>query len=269
MAGCAGCRAELDFDFTMAFQPILDVQAGEVFAQEALVRGLNGEGAAAILGRITEENRFAFDQRCRVKAVELASKLRLPGRVSINFLPNAVYEPTHCLRTTIEAARNTGTPLDRIILEVTEGERVTDANHLKRILVTYKQSGLLTAIDDFGAGYSGLNLLAEYQPDIIKLDMNLVRGLDLDTPRRAIVAGILGVCKVLGITTVAEGIETVGEMRALRDMGIELMQGYLFARPQLGVVPVVTWPSVMPSAPAVIAQRPEHPAGWPGDPLHA
>ncbi len=242
LVGCAGCREELDFDFTMAFQPILDVEAGEVFAQEALVRGLSGEGAGAILGRITEANRFAFDQRCRVKAVELASQLRLPGRVSINFLPNAVYEPVHCLRTTLEAARRTGTPLDRIILEVTEGERIVDPQHLKRILLTYKSSGLVTAIDDFGAGYSGLNLLAEYQPDIIKLDMELVRGIDANAARRAIVAGILGVCRALGIATVAEGIETDGEMRTLREMGITLMQGYLFARPQLGVVPAVNWP---------------------------
>ncbi len=269
VAGCAGCRAELDFDFTMAFQPILDVVEGEVYAQEALVRGLNGEGAGAILGRITEANRFAFDQRCRVKAVELAARLGLPGRVSINFLPNAVYEPSHCLRTTLEAARRTGTPLDRIILEVTEGERVTDAQHLKRILVTYKRSGLLTAIDDFGAGYSGLNLLAEYQPDIIKLDMHLVRGIDLEAARRAIVAGIVGVCRALGITPIAEGIETEGEMRTLRELGIRHMQGYLFARPQLGTVPTVIWPAApSPVLNGATSRRDDAP-NWSGGPLPA
>ena len=244
--GCAGCRSGLTFDFTMAFQPILDVASNEVFAHEALVRGLNGEGAATILGQVNEENRFAFDQHCRTKAVEMAADLRLPGRVSINFLPNAVYEPSHCLRTTLEAARRTGTPLDRIILEVTEGERIQDARHLKNILETYKRSGLITAIDDFGAGYAGLNLLAEYQPDIIKLDMELVRGVDQDATRRAIVAGILGVCRALAIKPIAEGIETEAEMRTLRDLGIDLMQGYLFARPQLGAVPAVRWPEQQP-----------------------
>ena len=244
--GCAGCRSGLTFDFTMAFQPILDVASNEVFAHEALVRGLNGEGAATILGQVNEENRFAFDQHCRTKAVEMAADLRLPGRVSINFLPNAVYEPSHCLRTTLEAARRTGTPLDRIILEVTEGERIQDARHLKNVLETYKRSGLITAIDDFGAGYAGLNLLAEYQPDIIKLDMELVRGVDQDATRRAIVAGILGVCRALAIKPIAEGIETEAEMRTLRDLGIDLMQGYLFARPQLGAVPAVRWPEQQP-----------------------
>jgi EAL domain-containing protein (putative c-di-GMP-specific phosphodiesterase class I) len=251
LIGCAGCRDGLDFDFTMAFQPILDLSKQEVFAHEALVRGLGGEGAASILGRVTDGNRFAFDQQCRVKAVELASALRLPGRVSINFLPNAVYEPVHCLRTTIQAARQAGMPLDRIILEVTEGERISDPQHLKRILDAYKRSGLLTAIDDFGAGYAGLNLLAEYQPDIIKLDMDLVRGIDANVTRKAIVGGIVGVCRALSITVVAEGIETEGEMTTLRDLGVDLMQGFLFARPQLGLGPQVTWPEppARPAAP--------------------
>ena len=191
---CAGCRADLDFDFIMAFQPVVDLSTQTAFAHEALVRSLNGEGAGAVLARVTDDNRFAFDQRCRVKAVELAAALRLPGAVSINFMPNAVYEPEHCLRTTLAAARRTGTPLDRIILKVTEGERVDDAGHLRRILETYKRSGLVTAIDDFGAGYAGLNLLADYQPDILKLDMELTRGINADRPRQAIVAAVGVAC---------------------------------------------------------------------------
>ncbi len=240
---CAGCRAELDFDFTMAFQPILDLSSQAVLAHEALVRGLDGEGAGAVLGRVTGANRFAFDQHCRVKAVELAAGLGLPGAVSINFMPNAVYEPAHCLRTTLDAARRTGTPLDRIVLEVTEGERVADAGHLRRILETYKRSGLVTAIDDFGAGYSGLNLLADFQPDIVKLDMELTRGIDTHRPRQAIVAAIVGLCRALSILPIAEGVETEGEMRALRGIGIDHMQGYLFARPRIGAMAEIAWPA--------------------------
>jgi EAL domain-containing protein (putative c-di-GMP-specific phosphodiesterase class I) len=246
VVGCAGCRDGLDFDFTMAFQPILDLSSQTIFAQEALVRSLDGDGAAAVLSKVTDTNRFSFDQQCRVKAVELASTLRLPGRLSINFMPNSVYEPAHCLRTTLQAARKFSMPLDRIIFEVTEGERIADPQHLKRVFDTYKRSGLLTAIDDFGAGYAGLNLLAEYQPDIIKLDMDLVRGIDASAIRRAIVDGILGVCRTLSITVIAEGIETEAEMTTLRDMGVHLFQGFLFARPQLGVVPQIVWPGAAP-----------------------
>lgn len=240
--GCAGCQVALDFDFTMAFQPIIDLPAQRVFAHEALVRGLDGEGAGEILARVSDANRFAFDQLCRVKAIDLATAQALPGALSINFMPNAVYEPAHCLRTTLAAARRTGMPLDRIILEVTEGERVGDAAHLRRILETYKRSGLVTAIDDFGAGYAGLNLLAEYQPDILKIDMELTRGIHLHRARQAIVAAILDVCRALSITPIAEGVETVDEMRTLRDLGIGLMQGYLFARPRIATLPEIAWP---------------------------
>ncbi|TNC74632.1 EAL domain-containing protein [Rubellimicrobium roseum] len=239
---CAGCRTPLGFDITMAFQPILDLDRGHVFAHEALVRGTDGEGAGAVLARVTDDTRFAFDQLCRVRAVELAAALSLPGAVSINFMPNAVYEPAHCLGTTLAAARSTGMALDRIILEVTEGERVADAGHLRRILDTYKRSGLVTAIDDFGAGYSGLNLLAEYQPDIIKLDMNLTRGIDGHRARQAIVAAIVQVCRALSITPIAEGVETAEEMRTLREIGIPLQQGYLFARPRTAALPEIAWP---------------------------
>jgi len=246
--GCAGCASPLDFDFTMAFQPIVDLAGDRVFAYEALVRGLSGQGAGAVLGQVTDKNRFGFDQRCRVKAVELASSLGLDAYLSINFLPNAVYEPIHCLRTTVEAADRTGFPLDRIIFEVTEGERVTDHQHLKNILTTYKKSGLKTAIDDFGAGYAGLNLLADFQPDIIKLDMDLTRGIDADRARRAIVRATLAVCRELDITAIAEGVETVAEMHALQDLGISLMQGYLFAKPGFESLPEVSWPAMEPSA---------------------
>ena len=236
---CAGCAGELGFDFTMAFQPIVDVAARGIWGHEALVRGLRGEGAGSILARVTDDNRFAFDQRARVKAVELATHLRLPGTLSINFLPNAVYEPQRCLRTTIEAAERTGLPLERIMFEVTEGERVADRQHLRHILAAYRQCDLTTAIDDFGAGYAGLNLLAEFQPDVVKVDMDLTRGIDGD---RAIVRGIVGVCQELSIGVIAEGIETAGEMHALQDLGITLMQGYLFARPVVGATPEVRWP---------------------------
>ncbi len=86
-------------------------------------------------------------------------------------MPNAVYEPSRCLRTTLDAARRTGFPVENIIFETTEDERVHDAEYLKQIFVTYRQEGFKTAIDDFGAGYAGLNLLADFQPDIVKLDM--------------------------------------------------------------------------------------------------
>ena len=107
--GCEGCRGGGAFDkpFSMAFQPIVDVSSGKVFAHEALVRGPKGEGAHTILSAVDQTNRYAFDQMCRVKAIELAAALRPPGDdacLSINFMPNAVYEPRACIRLTLDAA---------------------------------------------------------------------------------------------------------------------------------------------------------------------
>jgi EAL domain-containing protein (putative c-di-GMP-specific phosphodiesterase class I) len=225
----------------MAFQPILNVVTGVHFAYEALVRGVNGESAASILGRVNDSNRYRFDQACRVKAIELASKLGLltivDCKLSINFLPNAVYRPETCIRATLEAARLFEFPPERLMFEVTEGERVDDPEHLKSIFREYERQGFTTAIDDFGAGYSGLNLLAKFQPNVLKIDMALTRNIDSDPVRVAIVEGIVLVARRLDITVIAEGIETVGECRALMDLGVELMQGYLFARPDIGRLP--------------------------------
>ena len=236
--GCGGqCADRLDLDFTMAFQPIVDVAGGAVWAHEALVRGTAGQGAGWVLGQVTDATRYAFDQSCRIKAIELASTLPMNGaRLSINFLPNAVYKAEACIRATLAAARRTGFPTDRIIFEVTENERVVDHDHLKSIFNEYKRQGFLTAIDDFGSGYSGLNLLAEFQPDIIKLDMELTRNIDTERARRSIVKAILAVCDDLAITPIAEGIETADEAKTLRDLGVTLMQGYLFAKPAFETV---------------------------------
>jgi EAL domain-containing protein (putative c-di-GMP-specific phosphodiesterase class I) len=241
---CRACRngKELDFEFSMAFQPIVDLRDNSIFAYEALVRGCDGSGAAAILGKVNEKNRYAFDQACRVKAVELASRLQIPCFVSINFLPNAVYQAATCIRATLEAARRFGFPTERLIFEITENEELVDKEHLKSIIQEYRLKGFKTAIDDFGAGYAGLNLLAEFQPDIIKLDMTLVRSICTDPVRQAIVQGILGVCKALNIEVIAEGVETNTELQKLLALGINYYQGYLFAKPEYESLPNVKWP---------------------------
>lgn len=232
----------LPFEFTMAFQPIVNLKDRSVFAYESLVRGVDGASAGHILAQINEKNRYSFDQACRVKSVELAARLSLPCFVSINFLPNAVYQPANCIRATLETARAVNFPTSRIIFEITESEQLVDKEHLKGIIREYKRQGFKTAIDDFGAGYSGLHLLAEFQPDIIKLDMQLLRAIDQDTVRQAIVEGILGVCRALSIDVIAEGVETTAELQHLHSMGINLFQGFLFAHPAIEALPPVQWP---------------------------
>lgn len=242
--GCAGCRdsAELDFAFTMAFQPILDLQEGRVWGYEALVRGPNGESAGSILDRVTAETVYRFDQAARVRAIELAGRLFPPDdgtRLSINFMPNAVYEPAACIRSSLEAARRAGFAHDRIMFEFTENEKFRDTAHVSRIVAEYRRQGFLTALDDFGAGFAGMSLLANFSPDLVKLDMDLLRGIDGDTRRQTIVAGLIRILGELGIAVIAEGVETQAELETLRSLGATLFQGYHFARPHLEQLPAV------------------------------
>ena len=237
--GCKLCRdsTPLDFEITMAYQPIVDISNKSVYAYEALVRGKDGSGAGEILGRVTDENRYRFDQTCRVKAIEIAARLGLNTRLSINFLPNAVYDPKTCIRATLEEASRHQFPVDRIMFEVTESEPVRDPVHLQKIFNEYRNQGFHTAIDDFGAGFAGLNLLSKFSPEVIKLDMEICQGIADDRVKRAIAEGIISTALALNITVVAEGIETKQDLGTLSAMGVSLFQGYLFARPAVEQLP--------------------------------
>ena len=232
---CNGCRDGAGFDvpFSMAFQPIFDLGSGAVFAQEALVRGINGEGAYSILSQVDDANRYAFDQQCRVKAIEMTAARRGTSDgvgLSINFMPHAVYEPRACIRLTLDAAKRTGFPLNQIIFEFTEAERL-DTAHVLHILRTYRDIGFKTAIDDFGAGYAGLSLLARFQPDIVKIDMDLIRGIDTDRVKQIILKNTLAMLGDLGIAPICEGVETLAELAIVQDLGVRLVQGYVLSRP--------------------------------------
>ena len=239
-------RAETLCAFSMAFQPIVNVEIGKVFAYEALVRGPNGEGADSVLAQVTSENKYAFDRHCRTKSIFLAAQLGLVqtgASLSINLMPGAVLNPITCLRTTLEAAKCFGIPLDRIIFELTENEEVRNPNHIHAIATVYRDQGLRIAIDDFGAGHSGLRLLADLPVDIIKLDMALTRQLANRPAALTIVKQIVDLARKLGSTIIAEGVETLEECDVLRKCGIALMQGYLFAKPAFEQLPDVSIPS--------------------------
>ncbi len=229
----------------MAFQPIVDVETRRPYAYEALVRGAQGESAYSVLSQVTEANRYAFDQMCRVKAITLASQLGLPStgaRLSINFMPGAVYSPAACIQVTLKTALQMGFPTNRLIFEFTEGERMADPGHLGKIVAEYQKRGFKVAIDDFGEGYAGVNLLADLPADVIKLDMALTRNLQERRSARIIVKHMVRLAAELGSDLIAEGIETPAEYDALRECGIRLMQGYLLAKPALESLPSFTVP---------------------------
>ncbi len=231
MAGSA-----LGFDIRMAFQPIIEWSSQSVIGYEALVRGANGEGAAAVLSQVTRKNKYYFDQACRVKAIETATRLGLDKILSINFMPNAVYKPETCIRATIEAADLFGFDIRNIMFEVTEGEQILDHAHLLNIFKSYAARGFITAIDDFGAGFAHEDWLHSLRPRVLKLDMALIRDIDQSVEKQQRVGQILQQCALLGCRVLAEGVESAAELDYLASQGIDWFQGYYFARPRLEVL---------------------------------
>lgn len=236
---CHRCAGLIDFDFSYAFQPIIDCETQSIFGYEALVRGIHGESAYSVLSKVNDHNRYAFDQICRQKAIRMAAELELDKMLSINFLPNAVYEPEHCIQSTLKAARDVNFPIQQIMFEVTESEKVIEQKHLTRIFEYYHSQGFTVALDDFGAGHAGLNMLSSFVPEILKIDMELVRDVNTDKVKQVITRKLIEMCHELEVTVLAEGIETCEEYAYFRQLGVTLFQGYFISKPGFEVLPEV------------------------------
>lgn len=226
---------------TFAFQPIVDIHSRTILSFEALVRGPANESACSVFDQVDPQSLPLFDQACRVAAIELAVTLGLPHRLNLNIIPNDFASPEVSIRTTVDAAKRGNLSMDCLVLEVAEGEFIQDRKRFARLVEICKSMGIKMAIDDFGAGYSGLNLLADFQPDQIKLDKELVKDISSCGPRQVIVRALIQVCKDLAIELVAEGVETNEEYQWLASEGIFLFQGYLFARPGFQCFPSVSY----------------------------
>lgn len=230
-SSCKRCEGELPFTFTMAFQPIVNLSTARIDTYEALVRGPNGESAWSVISQVTDDLLYQFDQACRVKAIEMASHLGMQTNLSINFLPNAVYEPTACIQATLDISQQVGWPIERLIFEITETERVIDRQHLRNIVNAYRSMGFKTALDDFGSGYANLDMLTDLTPDTLKIDRQLVMSCDQDLRRQALLQAIITLAQQLGIGVIAEGVETHAEALWLADNGIMRQQGFYYAKP--------------------------------------
>ncbi len=228
-----------DRRLTSYFQPIVAArEVGKIVAQEALLRGLDDNGVippGRILGAAkTAELLFQVDLAARRSAIREAVTHQIPHqgqKVFVNFTPSSIYDPAFCLLSTVEYINDTGIPHEQIVFEITESERVDDIERLRHILDFYRGAGFGVALDDIGSGYSGLNLLHQLRPDYVKLDMELIRGVDRDGYKAVVARKIVEIAQELGITTLAEGIETEAELRWVQQAGIDLAQGFLLGKP--------------------------------------
>lgn len=219
-------------------QPIVRAD-GSPLGHEALLRGIGTDGALIGAGPLLEAARqteilFTLDLAARKSALRAAARLGTEcGVVFVNFDPASIYDPHYCLKETGAFARALGLDPGRIVFEVTEGSEVRSLDHLRNILEVYRTAGFRVALDDVGAGFSGLNTLRALRPDLIKLDRELIRDVDADRYRQSIVRHLIALGHELGIEVLAEGIEREGERRWLVEAGVDHLQGYLIGRPFL------------------------------------
>jgi EAL domain-containing protein (putative c-di-GMP-specific phosphodiesterase class I)/CheY-like chemotaxis protein len=213
----------------MVYQPIVSWSRRCAFGYEALVRSsepsLPHPGAmfeaAEKLSRTSDLGR-QIRAKCGDPLVDADPDITLFVNLhSRDLLDEVLYDPRAPL-----TAWST-----RTVLELTERAAIDGIDDIADRIARLRQLGFRIAVDDIGAGYSGLNSFATVQPDFVKLDITLVRGLDTDPVRRRLVRLLAELCNDLGIFVVAEGVETPAERDALIDLGIDLLQGYLFARP--------------------------------------
>ena len=220
------------------FHPIVEAETGAVFAHEALIRARHPQtqeiiGAGPIIDAAVKLNlAHVLDQRARQAAIRNAAALHMPDvRLFINFMPNTIYDPEVCLRTTMETAEECGTDLSSLVFDVVESQDIPDMKRLKHILDYYKSRGVGTAVDDMGAGFSTLEYLSALRPDYVKLDRDLVVRAEQDHSARQNLNLVVAQARRLEIRVIAEGIETESQMHMCRDAGVDFMQGFLFARP--------------------------------------
>jgi EAL domain-containing protein (putative c-di-GMP-specific phosphodiesterase class I) len=232
-------NGNIGFEFSFAFQPIVDARNREIISFEALVRGPHGEPSASVFAQVPKYDFPRFDEICRSKAIYLASRLKNPKRLNLNLSAQSIYEFDLSIMTTFQASIRSGIPVENIIFEVLEMESLTDQRNLLQYLRLIQDFGFTTAIDDFGAGYSGLKLLAEYQPNYIKLDRFLIGNIQQDFVKQRIFTGVKQICEQLAIEIVAEGVENADEYHWLHEAGISIFQGYYFARPAFEALPDV------------------------------
>ncbi len=223
----------------MATQPIVSVVDHSIVAYEALVRTREQKlphggaimEAAEQLGRIRE-----IERQIRVSLGDVVQRLPLGKKLLVNLHPDALDDPDLVAATSPLAAFT-----DSVVFEVTERARLKPGSDAWRALSTLRERGHLIALDDIGAGYAGLNSLFSLKPDIVKIDMELVRNVHQSPPRAKLIASIVTVCAQLDMRVIAEGVETKEEHACLVELGCDWLQGYLFARPAEPFA-AVTWP---------------------------
>lgn len=218
------------------FQPILHADTKEIYAYECLSRGVSRNGEYMNPGKMFEMAKktnmlFNLDRQCRETSIKTSAVKKIDKNIFINFIPTAIYNPEFCLKDTVKWAAQLEFDPKTITFEVVETEQVKNLEHLRSILEYYNDKGFMTALDDVGSGYSSLNVLAELKPNIVKLDMEMIRNIHKNETKQSIVDALINISNKLGYKIIAEGIENIEEYEWVKSREIDFIQGFMFAKP--------------------------------------
>jgi EAL domain-containing protein (putative c-di-GMP-specific phosphodiesterase class I) len=222
--------------FHSVYQRIVTLADSQVIGHEALLRAETPTGDAVMPDVLFPTAEAAgwthlIDRVGRTTALRDAGPWLGEDLLFINFIPTSIYRPEVCLRTTEAAAEQAGVRLEQLVFEVTEGHKIEDLEHLERVFDYYRSRNCKVALDDLGSGYSSLNLLVRLQPDIVKLDKEIVQALP-GPVSTAVVAAIVEIVHSYGGLVLAECVETEEQAEAATQLQVDLGQGWLFGRPE-------------------------------------
>jgi EAL domain-containing protein (putative c-di-GMP-specific phosphodiesterase class I) len=181
-----------------------------------------------------------FEMYSTEDAISLAAQLGI-HKFSVNLNPKTIFESIDIVDKLENLLQKYGFDHSQLIVEITESDFIGNHKLAKNIISKLRASGITLAIDDFGAGYAGLSLLAEFQPDILKIDSSLIQSISSSGPKQSIVNAIYDCAESLAISVVAEGVEQESDFQCLSNMGISQFQGYLFSTPQINAYTRHQW----------------------------
>ncbi len=231
----------VEAEFWSAYQPIVSLADRSVVAHEALLRGVvdGREIGADDLFFVAESAGWLprLDRIARESAISGAVPWIGDDDLFINFDPTSIYRPQVCLASTEQVAHASGLAPEQFVFEVVESHVIADRGHLVSVLEHYRSLGWRVALDDVGAGYSSLSLLAAIRPEVVKLNKGLVQGLP-DDGARTVLKAVTDLAHQLGAVVVAEGVETEQLAEEVTALGADLGQGWLFGRPVRPAQPV-------------------------------
>lgn len=229
--------------YSYAFQPIIDPFGRQILSYEALLRQADGGSAQHYFSQLAADDIYRADLESKKLAFAMAKQLGIhQQRLSVNLLPmSLVVIPDAVDFLLREIAANQLVP-EQIVVEVTENEVISRPDEFQTAIKQLKAAGISFAIDDFGAGFAGLSLLARFQPDRIKIDRNIICDVHKSGAKQAIVQAIVKCCSSLEIAVVAAGVDKPEEWMWLEAAGIFHFQGALFAKAKLNAIPAVAWP---------------------------